>query len=230
MFFYYTFRQYVTNPNELAEQLQTSSIRGFKIRVFFVLLAGLFIFGIRSWWGMGTESLTPLLTTMTTVDYTLARYSSLVGSLIWSLIYLSFHFFGFAYILNLLTKIPYKNILPLQLIIASLLLLEKALVFFVFVGKGVTANFSFLSFGPLAATYLETEYIILFLNQLTITTAVIIALQYRFIQSYTKLTRKKRLLWTLIGIHTVMALITAAIGFIPAESLFELIIGGGVEK
>ena len=51
--------------------------------------------------------------------------------------------------------------------------------------KGEVANVSFLSFGPLAATFFETPYLIFFLNQITITTVIIIAFQYRFIHSFT---------------------------------------------
>ncbi len=228
MFFNFTFRHYLTNPHHLAEQVQTSSIRGFKSRIFFIFLTGLLLYGVRSWWGMGTESITSLLTTMSTTEFTMARYASLLGSLLWSLIYISFHFFGFAFLLSIVTSIPFKKLLPLQLLMTAILLMEKLVIFLVFAVKGATANVSFLSFGPLAATYLETNYLILFLNQLTITTALIIALQYRFILSYTAFTQKKRLLWILIGIHITMALITAAVGFIPAESWLDMITGGGV--
>ena len=80
MFFNFTFRQYLTNPHRLADDLQTSTIRGFRKRIVFVFLAGLLLFGARSWWGMGTESLTPLVATMTTADFTLARFASFIGS------------------------------------------------------------------------------------------------------------------------------------------------------
>ena len=230
MFFNFTFRQYLTNPHRLADDLQTSTIRGFRKRIVFVFLAGLLLFGARSWWGMGTESLTPLVATMTTADFTLARFASFIGSLIWSIIYISFHFFGFAYIVHLLTKIEYKKLLPLQLLVTSLLLMEKALIFLVFVSKGATANYSFLSFGPLAATYLESKYLILFLNQLTITTALIIALQFSFIRIFMGESKRKPLLLSLIGIHLVLALLTAAVGFIPMETLFDLIFDGGGGK
>ena len=227
MFFNFTFRHYLTNPHRLADDLQTSTIRGFRKRIVFVFLAGLLLFGARSWWGMGTESLTTLVVTSGTADFTLARFASLIGSLIWSLIYISFHFFGFAYIVHLLTKISYKKLLPIQLLVTSLLLMEKALIFLVFVSKGATANYSFLSFGPLAATYLESDYLILFLNQLTITTALIIALQFSFIRLFMGESKRKTLLWSLIGIHLLLAFMTAAIGFIPMETLFDLIFDGG---
>lgn len=227
MFFDYTFRHYLTNPHHLANQLQTATMRGFKLRVVLVFLVGLLLFGVRGWWGMGSESLTPILTTMTTADYTIARYAALFGSLGWAVIYIAFHLFGFSYLLSIMTRIPYKKILPFQLLITGLLLMEKGLVFLVFAVKGATTNVSFLSFGPLAKTFLDTHYLVLFLNQLTITTALIIALQYRFILSYTQLTQKKRLLLALILIHLTMALITAAVGFVPAQSWLDTITGRG---
>ena len=228
MFFNFTFRHFLTKPQSLAEQLQNTSMRGFANRILLVFILGILLFGARNWWGMGTESLTSILTMGTTADFTIARFTSLLGSVSWALIYMSFHFFGFAYILSLITAIPFKKLLPLQLLMTGLLLIEKALVFLIFVMKGEVANVSFLSFGPLAVTFIDIPYLIFFLNQITITTVIIIAFQYRFIQRFTGSTKTKQLVFILIGIHIAMALITAGVGFIPMESLFERYIEGGV--
>ncbi len=228
MFFDFKFWRYITNPYQLADQLQTSSMRGFKKRVLSVFLIGVLLFAIRDIWGMNTESITSLLSTMTTTDFTIARSVSLVGAVMWSLIYIAFHFFGFAYLLSGLTAIPFKKLLPLQLLVTGILLLEKAVILLVFTVKGATTSVSFLSFGPLAATFLDNWYIILFLNQLTVTTALIVALQYQFIRSYTGNLKRKGFLWILIGIHVAMALIVAAVGFIPLESLFHSLVEGGI--
>lgn len=227
MYFNFTFLKFLTNPQDLADNLQKSSVRGFGKRVVLVFLIGVFLFGFRSLWGMNTVSLTPYLTTMTTADYTLARFASLFGSIIWAVIYSSFHLFGFAYILSYITRIPFKKLLPMQLLMIALLLIEKGLVFLVFAMKGVTADYSFLSLGPLAATFLEQPFLILFFNQLTITTMLIIGYQYSFIQKIGEIIQRQRLLWTLIGIHVLMALFTASIGLLPVEDLFHAITGGG---
>ncbi|MBB4823219.1 hypothetical protein HNO89_000437 [Sporosarcina luteola] len=227
MFFEFKFWHHLTRPHELALSLQTAAMRKYEIRVFFVFLAGLLIFACKDIWGMGTDSLTPLLATMSLEDYTLARIASLVGILIWALIYMAFHYYGIAYILSFITSIPFKRLLPLQLLATGLLLMEKALVFFVFAVKGAAASVSFLSFGPLAATVLENWYLILFLNQLTITGALIIALQYRYIRSFEGVKEQRHLLWILFGIHIAMALVTAAVGFIPFETLYQDMLGGG---
>lgn len=229
MFFNFTFRYFMTKPERLADQLQHSEMRGFKMRVFFVFLASVLLFSVRSWWGFNTETLTPVLTTMTTADYTLARYASLVGSIIWSLLYVSFYLFGFSYILSAVTNIPFKKLLPLQLFVTTLLLIEKGLIFLVFVLKGAAVSVSFLSMGPLAITYLETPYWIFFWNQLALTTVIIIAFQYRYSQTFiTEPRNRKRLLLLVIVVHLALALMIAAVGYIPADLLLDKLIGGGV--
>jgi len=228
MFFDFKFWHFLTNPHQLANQLESSSMHGLKKRVLFVAFFGVLLFAIRDIWGMNTESITALLSTMTTTDYTIARYVSVAGALMWAFIYMAFHFFAFAYILSRLTAIPFKKLLPLQLLVTGILLLEKAVVLLVFTMKGATTSVSFLSFGPLAITFLDSWYIILFLNQLTVTTALIIALQSRFIRAYSGGVERKGFIWILIGIHVAMALLVAAVGFIPLESLFHSFVEGGV--
>lgn len=228
MFFDFRFSRFLTNPRELAKNLQGFSVKGFKKRVIYVFLIGILVFGLRSFWGMNTEKLTPFLATMTIADYTIARYASLIGSILWSMIYISFHLFGFAYIISLITNIPFKKVMPMQLILTAFLLAEKALVFLVFAAKGMTASYSFLSLGPLAATFLEQPFMTLFLNQITITTVLIISYQYKFIVELGNIGQRRRLLGVLLVIHLVMALITASIGIIPIEELLHKVMGGNV--
>lgn len=228
MFFNFTFRHFLTKPDQLAANLQTSTMQGFKKRIVFVFLLSIALFATRNWWGMGTESITPLLTTMSTADFAVARYTLLLGMILWAIIYVAFHFFGIAYILSAFTKIPFKMILPMQLLIVVLLLIEKALVFLVFAMKGEVANVSFLSLGPLASTFLENTFLIFFLNQLSLVTALIVFIQHRYLRAFTNDMDKKSFLFLLISVQFIMALLIATVGFIPFESLFERFIEGGV--
>lgn len=227
MFFDYRFWHFLTRPFELASHLQTSTMRHFNKRLYIVFLTGIALFVLREVWGMGTETLTSLMTTMTTTDYIIARYASLAGTLLWSILYIAFQLFGIAWILSMLTKIQYRQLVPLQVLITGVLLMEKALIFIVFALQGASVSLSFLSFGPLAATVMGNSYLILFMNQLTITSALIITLQYRFIRGFLVDGRWKEHLWILIGLHVAMALITAAVAFIPFDSILNSLFGGG---
>ncbi|MCM3636509.1 hypothetical protein M3152_02165 [Sporosarcina luteola] len=224
MFFEYRFWHFLTRPYELATQLQTGTMRHFNRRLLLVFLAGIALFALREIWGMGTEALTSV---MTTTDYIIARYASLAGTILWSILYITFHIFGVALILSALTKIPYRQLVPLQVIIAGVLLMEKAIIFIVFAMKGATVSLSFLSFGPLAVTVMDNWYLILFMNQLTVTSALIITLQYRYIRGFIADGRWKEHLWILIGLHVAMALITAVVAYIPFDSILNSLFGGG---
>ncbi|WP_381426386.1 hypothetical protein [Sporosarcina thermotolerans] len=217
----------MTRSDELASNLQTGKMRNFTRRLIIVLVTGIILFSLRNIWGMNTETLTSLMVSMTTTDYIIARFASLAGTIIWSLLYIGFHIFGVALILSWITKIPYSRLVPLQVLITGILLMEKAIIFMVFAIKGVTVNLSFLSFGPLAATVMESWYLILFLNQLTITSALIISLQFRFITGYLQHENRRAYLWMLVGLHTAMALITASVAFIPFNSMLNSVFGGG---
>lgn len=227
MFFDYKFWYFLTRPHDLGVNLQSSSMRKLNSRIGIVFLLGAVLFVIRNIWGMNTEGITSVLATMTDTNYTIARYASLAGSVIWSVLYMAFHIFGIALVISQITKIPYQHVVPLQIGITGILLMEKALLFLVFYLKGATVPLSFLSFGPLAVTIMENWYIILFLNQLTVTTALIITLQYRFIRAFKKEGKWREQLWMLIGLHVAMALITASIAFIPFDRLLNSLFGGG---
>lgn len=226
MFFNFTIRHFLTNPRELARKLEESSIRGYWQRVVAVFLISLLLFSLRSLWGVNTENMTSLLTS-STADYTLARYASLFGSIIWSVIYTAFHLFGVAYAISFIIGIPFKKLLPMQLLMTVLLLIEKLLVFLVFYITGQATNVSFLSFGPLAASYMELPFFVFFFNQLTITTALIIGYQYHFLRSMGGISKKHRLLFTLIALHLFMAIFMASLTLVPLEDAFHAIFGRG---
>ncbi|EGQ26618.1 MutG family lantibiotic protection ABC superfamily ATP binding cassette transporter permease [Sporosarcina newyorkensis 2681] len=228
MYSNYGYWRSIVYPDRLAVELGQGTVTGFKRRVFGVFIFGIILFVLRDMWGMNTETMTYILANGTLDDYTIARYAALIGSVIWSVIYMSFHFWGVAWILSKVTNIPFKPLLKLQLVVTGLLVFEKAILFIVFALAGKTASISIFSFGPLAMKFLENWYIIYFVNQLTIFTALIVAVQYRFIRFYEGDEIRKDVLWLLIAIQIAFALITAAVGFIPVEKLLNLLMIGGL--
>ncbi len=240
MYSTYGYWRSLVYPDRLAVEIGQGNVTGFKRRVFSVFILGIILFILRDMWGMNTGTMTYILANGTLDEFTIGRITALVGAILWAMIYMSFHFWGVAWILSMLTKIPFKSLLKLQLVVVGLLLLEKLINFLVFAVAGKTAMVSILSFGPLAVTFLENWYIILFVNQLTIFSAIIIAVQYRFI-SFSKVETslvgdeliehtgvRKNALWMLIALHVVFALITAAVGFVPIEKLLNLLMIGGL--
>ncbi|MGE6487362.1 hypothetical protein ACQKE5_03600 [Paenisporosarcina sp. NPDC076898] len=204
-------------------------MRDFKKRVWMVGLFGLLLFVTQELWGMNTQHLTSLYALGGNDPYTLARLVSLVGIILWAILYMAFHFFGIAFLLNRITGIELSKLAVLQLYVLGILLLEKAFLFFIFMMTGVTTPVSLFSFGPLAATVFENPFLVLFFNQLSIFTALIIALQVRFIRAFTDM-NPRIILLIVIAIHIVMALITAAVGLIPLEEWYGRFVEGGAVK
>lgn len=198
----------------------------FNRRLAWIFAFGLLLFAVREIWGMNTASLTPYLANGLWSDYTLARWTSLLGTLLWAGIYMAFQTYGVAYLFMLLTKMRFRPALVMQSYVLALLLIEKALLFLVFAVAGYTMPVSLFSFGPLAATFLDMPFLTFFFNQLTVFTALIIAFQYRFVRSFTEVAPKK-LLFVLILVYVLVALAIAGLSYVPiGEMLGDFTRGG----
>lgn len=226
MIFDFRFWRYFANQQELIDNLGSSYMRGFKKRVWMVGFFGLLLFVAQELWGMNTQQITSVYATGGKDSFAIARLVSLAGIIIWAFLYLSFHFFGIAFLLNKITGIDLSKLAVLQLYVVGILLLEKALLFFIFVILGVTTPVSLFSFGPLAVTFFDHPFLIFFFNQLSIFTALIIALQVRFIRSFRDI-NPRTLYLIIIAIHIVMALLTAVISILPLEEWYLQLVEGG---
>jgi len=226
MIFDFRFWRYFSNQQELIDNLEQAQMRDFKQRVWMVGILGLLLFAARELWGMNTEQLTSIFAVGGNDTYSLARVMSFVGILLWALIYMAFHFFGIAFLLHKLTHVELSKLAVLQLYVVAILLVEKALLFVIFILLGITTPVSLFSFGPLAGTFLEQSFFIFFFNQLSIFTALIIAIQVRFIRAFSDY-KLSQIFLLVISIHILMALITAAVGFIPFEEWYVRLVEGG---
>ena len=220
MFFEFRFWKYLFGRNELIASLKDAKMQKFESRVWVVAILGVILFALRDVWGMNTETLTSIFVKGYEDTYSVARIVSLIGAIIWSLLYMAFHFFGIAFLLHKLTNVDLSKVAVLQIFIVALLLMEKALVFFIFSLVGYTTGFSILSFGPLAATFLDNEFIIFFFNQLSLTSGLVVAIQFHFLRAFSEMS-SRNLLILLIAIQIILALITAGISLIPWATLFE---------
>lgn len=220
MFFEFRFWRHLFNRSDLIQSLENATMRYFERRVWFVALCGVILFAMRDMWGMHTESLTPLFVKGYEDTFAIARMSSLIGAVIWSLVYMAFHFWGIAFFLHKLMSVHLSKVVVLQLFVVALLLMEKALVFFLYEVVGYTTDFSILSFGPLAATFLDNEFFTYFFNELTLITVLIIAIQFQFLRAFTTMSARN-LFIILVAIQLTLALIIAGIEVLPIASWIE---------
>ena len=220
MFFEFRFWQHLFHQNDLIDSLKNTTMRSFEKRVWLVAILGVLLYAVQDIWGMNTEGLTSLFVEGYEDTYSVARITSLLSTIILSLIYMAVHFFGIAYVLHKMTGIELSKASVMQFFVVALLLMEKAVIFGVFAILGYSTAFSFFSFGPLAAAFLNNEFFIYFFNQLSIITAVVIALQFRFLRAFTTMSTRK-LMILLIVLHIVLALLTAGISVLPLDEWME---------
>lgn len=195
-------------------------MRDFQSRVWLIAIFGVLLYALRDIWGLHTEELTYLFVNGYEDTFTIARMVSLVGTIIWSLLYMAFHFFVMAFILHKITKVDLSKVAVLQLFVVALLLMEKAFNYFLYAVVGYATDYSVLSFGPLAATFIEQTYFNHFFNELSLITGLIIAIQYHFLRAFTAMSTRN-LFILLIVIQVILAFITAGFQIMPIESWIE---------
>ena len=195
-------------------------MRDFQSRVWLIAIFGVLLYALRDIWGLHTEELTYLFVNGYEDTFTIARMVSLVGTIIWSLLYMAFHFFVMAFILHKITKVDLSKVAILQLFVVALLLMEKAFNYFLYAVVGYATDYSVLSFGPLAATFIEQTYFNHFFNELSLITGLIIAIQYHFLRAFTAMSTRN-LFILLIAIQVILAFITAGFQIMPIESWIE---------
>lgn len=220
MFFEFRFWKYLFHQQDLANSLKDATMRSFKGRVWMVALLGVLLFALRDIWGMHTEGLTTLFAKGFGETYIIARIVSLIGAILWSLVYMAFYFFLISYVLHKLTDVELSKVAVLQLFVVGLLLLEKALVFVLYAIVGYTTDFSVLSFGPMAEVFLDNKFFVYFFNELSLITGLIVAIQFQFLRNYTELSTRN-LIIILIAIPIVLALLVAGFEMLPIETWIE---------
>ncbi|MCK1995747.1 hypothetical protein MPH47_00685 [Psychrobacillus psychrodurans] len=221
MFFEFRFWKYLFNRNDLIVSLkEDATMRGFQSRVWFVAIFGILLFALRDIWGLHTEELTALFVNGYEDTFTIARIISLIGTIFWSLLYMGFHFFVIAFILHKITQVELSKVAILQLFVVAFLLMEKAINYFLYAVVGYATDYSVLSFGPLAATFIEQSYVNYFFNELSLITGLIIAIQFHFLRAFTAMSTRNLFL-LLLGIQMILALITAGFEVLPIELWIE---------
>ena len=221
MFFEFRFWKYLFNRNNLIVSLkEDATMRGFQSRVWFVAIFGILLFALRDIWGLHTEELTALFVNGYEDTFTIARIISLIGTIFWSLLYMGFHFFVIAFILHKITQVELSKVAILQLFVVAFLLMEKAFNYFLYAVVGYATDYSVLSFGPLAATFIEQSYVNYFFNELSLITGLIVAIQFHFLRAFTAMSTRNLFL-LLLGIQLILALITAGFEVLPIESWIE---------
>lgn len=216
------------NPSKLAFALdneeQGYQIKGYRSK-FFVLFFSMVIFYIvRDLWGMGTEGLSYFSVSDMYEEFVVSRYLSTLGAAIEGMLFFLFHYYLISFCLYVLTDFPFRSISKIQLFVIASILIEKVILFIVFVMVGYTTPISFLSLGPITSYLVNDSFVIYFLNQITVATVATVVIQYVFLSKWEE-ESKGILLTKIIIVQLFFALITAAISVVPIKDYLLKVVG-----
>ena len=217
MLYQYKFWHSLTHPSYFVEMLENSEMKGYRKRWLLVFLLTVFLFVIRDYWGMGTQSLTELFATNENDTFGIARLLSLVGAALLAVIYFAFYYYGVSYILHVFTDIPTKLIQKVQLYVVVFLVLEKAIELVVFFGVGYTTTFSFMSLAPMTTYFINETTTLYILNQVTVATVLTIVTQYVFLSKWVEPEEQKGLLLKVIGLQLFFAVFIGMLSVLPVK-------------
>lgn len=218
----FKFWQQLSQPTLLTHNLEKSEdgrLVGYKKWVWMIFGFTLLFFIARNIWGMNTADLTALLVSGEGDLYSFARLMSLVGTSLAGILFFIFHYYFITYIIHLLTNIPYRWIQKVQLYVIGVIVVEKVLTMVVFAIAGFATPFTFFSLAPMMAYVYYHDYLLFFLNQLTVATVVTIWVQYTFLSQWSE--RPKALLGKLILIQVVVAALVALYSILPIFTWIE---------
>lgn len=223
MLYEYKFWHQLANPASLTyslEHSEDSKLKGYKKAFWLVFSFTLLFFIVRNIWGMNTVDLTYLLVNGEVDRYSFARLISFVGAVVGGILFFIFHYYVVTYFLHLLTELPYKWLQKVQLYTIAAIILEKVITLIVFAIAGFGTPFSMFSFAPILAYVYYHDYLLYFVNQLTIATLVTVWVQYTFFSQWTD-ENKKTLLGKLILVQVVIAIVVAIISILPVATWLE---------
>ncbi len=228
MIFDYNFLKDVPRPKRLGMKVQQYDIRGTTLPIVLLFIGFVALFAFRAFWGFGTESTTALVVTDGVGTFALARILRLVGTILGGLLYVTFLLYGIPFLLSTFTDIAFKQWIPVQIGITAIVFFALVIDTLLGVMTGLSTNASIFSFGPIAWTYIDNEFFILLLNQISLVLFLVIFMQYDYAKGLQPSLDTKRLLFTILTLYLFIILIISTVQMIPFDKLATFIIGGGV--
>ncbi|WP_274308486.1 amino acid transporter [Solibacillus daqui] len=215
--------QQLSQPSRLTHSLENSEngkLKGYTKWVTIILGFTLAYFIVRDIWGMNTTQLTYLLVNGDYDQYRFARLISLIGAILTGLLYFLFYYYFIPGILYAFTSnIPYRWIQKVQLYVIPIIIVEKLITVIIFAAVGFATPFTFFSVAPMVSYVYYQDYLLYFLNQITVASVVTVWIQYTFLAQWEN--RKKVLLIKLILLQVIIAAIVALISILPMATWIE---------
>lgn len=226
MTYIFRFWYHLRHPDSLTliveREAEKHKITGYRKAFYTILLLTIILFVTRDIWGMYTSRLTELYALGEFDRYMFARYISIIGAVLFSLLYFFFHYYFITYVLSLLTDLPFKSIQKVQLYVIAVFLLEKTIEFGIFAIAKFTTLYSPFSTTAIFAQFISDQWLLFFINQFTVATFIAIALQYIFLSKW----MEEGYLALFIKILCLQIICGLIIAYLSTSPLFNWVVRG----
>lgn len=191
--------------------------RVWKNTILMILLSGL-IFGISSYFGMGSEYLSKKLTSISREEYEMQKLLFMAGQTVLGL------FFGFVLIFLpalffwTLSDLELKKLLAVQLFVMPIFLLEKVIIIPLAIFLGLTKVSSPFSLGIIAQYITGNDFVIYFLASISIFKFWVIFIEYKYLKMLTG-KNPKIIFFIVLSINLLIWLFTALFSLIQFEKI-----------
>lgn len=185
-------------------------------RVTLLLFFSLILSGVSAYYGIGNEQLSKLIYDTSSSEFATIKGLFAGGQVIQSILVTALIIFFPALILWIFTDVEYRKLVVIQLFVASIYLLEKAVMLPLQLSFGLDNVSSPFSLGILGQYITDYRFILNFLGEISLFAVWGILIQFKYLRVVSEKTTKQILL-LILSIQLFMWLFAALFAYIKFE-------------
>ncbi|MFC3040888.1 hypothetical protein ACFOGI_11570 [Virgibacillus xinjiangensis] len=174
-----------------------------------LFLGSILVYGWMAYLGMGSELLSRDATSMSVVEYEMAKAGFVIGRLAYALLFSVLVLFIPSLLFHLLTKLPYRKLLIMQQMVLLVMLAERLTWIPIMLLSGLDWYVSPFSFGILASYFTGQSWVIYFCGAVSLFQLWIIWFQVKYLNRLSSVS--KRWLWAIVVILHILYWCLAAL-------------------
>lgn len=189
----------IFEPDRSRYQLQNAeAVTRLGSKLLLLYFLSLIVFAIGGYFGIGSETFSKQITTMSMNEFEAGKLLIMGGNLIAGLLYPSLYIFLASLYFWIIGEVPYIKVVIVQMILFCLQLLEKVLLIPMFILLHVGNDGNPFSLGVISQHFLSNDYFIHVFSEITIFQLLIISLQYFYIKGFSE--RNHYLIFLLVAL------------------------------
>jgi hypothetical protein len=210
----------LTQPSLFFYQLtEAEKLKKYRKKVFLLFFLSVFSYGFIAFFGLGMDSLSNELTTLSPTTYELEKFLFFLGRLLAGLLYAAIILFVPSLIFwTISEKGEYRKLVMTQGIVLIILMLEKLTYIPLSLFLSLDWHSSPVSLGVLAQYITSTSWVVYFLGSISLFKVWILYIQYKGLKSLTQ--QKNWIIWLVILLTNLFFwTITALLAYINFSTL-----------